>query len=428
MSAPSRQLVFEGPDPERLLLEAWSVHGTKVRITEPVVVRRGGIGGFFQKEHYRIEVVPEPEEPASPSNMPAATVDVDLPGGAPSLATRPMAIQEGRRILEPSVIYQSNNAAAAALGALVNATEDCVELDTSKPASFDEVLDKVASSLGEDPGSLSLSFPADPTLEPAPVEASAATWAALDAPARTEVADSALASAMSTASEQEPLPAAAPLPSALASPSVLEELDLLGFPRSLLEAADAPVRSLVDAFALAPRARALPRSPGSLIAVVGSLHVARLLAAQLGVARHEVARARRWRARGEPASPLVVHDAYEAADLSPGWRRDRVGVVAVNVASFLEDALWAREVLRAMGPSMTIALASATTKAEDIAAACAAIGGVDALALEDLDATLTPAAVLATKIPVGMLDGAPANEANWVVTASRALARRAKEA
>ena len=119
MSAPSPQLVFEGPDPERLLLEAWSVHGTQVRITEPVTVRRGGVGGFFPKEPYRIEVVPGLPAPAEPSFHDTSEVPCAVPSSTDEPQARAAAAPVRRQVLQPSTIHRPATTAEA-LDALVD--------------------------------------------------------------------------------------------------------------------------------------------------------------------------------------------------------------------------------------------------------------------------------------------------------------------
>lgn len=314
--------------------------------------------------------------------------------------------------------------AASPLEALVAATEDEVDLSSSRRASFDDILDKVAGSLGDEPSSLGATLPAEPPRHaPEPPHHAPQPAAAPATPGR-HLRSSALerpvveARPWSAPGQRPPAPDGA----------LTEQLELLGFPAGLIEQAATAPRTLLEAFALATSPRALPRTPGSLVAVVGSTQVAKRIAELCGVPAVELARARRWRADHEASSPLVVHDAYEAADLAPGWRRDRVAVVALAVSSAGRDGAWARQLLRALAPSMTIAVASATTKPEDVAATCEAIGGADALVLEDVDATLTPAASLSAGIPVGMLDGLPADAATWVAVASRALARRGARA
>lgn len=466
MSAPSaQQLVFEGPDPERLLLEAWSIHGTQVRFSEPVVVRRGGIGGFFAKAHYRIEVVPttpgetgadlggaRPAETSVPQSDEALETVVASPYGAtarpahtaqpagtdapaaPLLPFLPPDAPPPRPPLPPIPAELAPAASAPpvpsgpadagarrALADLVATTEDEVNLHSSPRPSFDEVLGKVVGSLGDDPAGLAAAVPATARSVPAGPGDAAIAGASTPSAGDGRV----LPSRPWDDAAADGLAGGAPAGAGRsASEALREQLTLVGFPNRVLAEAPTAPRSLAEAFALAPTPRPLPRTPGSLIAVVGSLAVARGVAAQVGLPPGEIGRARRARAIGEAPSPFVVHDEQEARDLAPGWRRDRVGVAAVMLSSFTRDGAWARAMLRAMAPSMTIALASATMKGEDVLALCNALGGVDALVVEDLEATLTPAAILGTGIPVGMLDGVAADPASWSAIAARALARR----
>jgi hypothetical protein len=58
----------------------------------------------------------------------------------------------------------------------------------------------------------------------------------------------------------------------------------------------------------------------------------------------------------------------------------------------------------------------ATCKSEDISRWAKALGGIQALALENIDITVSPAAILATGIPVARLGGHPASAARWTAT------------
>jgi hypothetical protein len=119
-----------------------------------------------------------------------------------------------------------------------------------------------------------------------------------------------------------------------------------------------------------------------------------------------------------------VTDAESAAALAPGWRRDRVGVVAVAAEDTTTERTWAREVLRAARPSFTLALADARTKNEDLATFLSAIGGVDALALHRTEATVSPAQLLTLGLPVARLDGAEVTSTTWAAIVRDAAARR----
>ncbi len=600
MSAPSApQLVFEGPDPERLLLEAWSIHGTQVRITEPVIVRRGGIGGFFAKEHYRIEVLPAaPMAPharmVAPGAFSSPSPDTPLLGypAAAGPAPVPAASAPFEQATGLPVPGAPGPATSWALAELVAATEDEVDLHSAPQPSFEEILGKVAGALGDDPVTFDGRLPADHLAAPiapsmllelldgaaaalagpvmpatpvvadpvtaatpvvpaaadpvtaatpvvpliaGPIEAPAAgpshlastaldrpivrarPWtladAALDATAEPEAPEALTSEAMDTAEaelaesataaegegkraagpaegESELTPAAeasrgrharrpelpeldgpqavaaqeaprgrhakrsdsteaSPIATArrprhvrravtevtkaatheqaLTAGSGVElavQLSQVGFPELLLSGATMAPRTLGEAFELAPEATPLPDEPGSLVAIVGSPALARAVAEIVGLEPAEVARVRRSRVGGCGAADLLAQDVEAAAELAPAWRHGRVGVVAVAVGSPFEDGPWAAAMLRAMRPSVTLAAASAIMKADDVRAFCTLLGGVDALIVEDLEATLSPASLLGTGIPVALLEDRPAKAGTWAEIASRAIARR----
>lgn len=449
MSAKPR--VFEGPDPERLLLEAWSVHGTNVRISEPTAVRRGGVFGFFSKLHYRIEVL---EAPAPPP--PAESAVLPAPAGADAVAVS--AVRPG--------------GAAGALDALIAETEDVVEIGEREPADFDAILAKVVSALGEDPEDslarlapsvaapdASVATRAPQSDRPPPVLPGDTTAADDAGPLR--VADAAGASVAPDAVEiesisldalravptpppapatavrsdvlagvpaHEPPPAPAAAPSPATTPGLARRLCAVGVPGELAETL-ALAETLEDACAAFPAPRRLPTTRGSLVAVVGPPLVVRdrahAIAAELGVAADEVAFALPRRRRTPAAGHLVVTRPDEAGDLAPGWRRNRIGVVALELSANSDDAeAWAATMLDALAPSMTLVIAQASEKPEDVAQRCAALGGADALCLEQLGETLTPASALASGVPVATLDGRPADAPTWRRAIEHALGRR----
>jgi hypothetical protein len=211
---------------------------------------------------------------------------------------------------------------------------------------------------------------------------------------------------------------------------------MAGFPEWLLPAATGDVtagasagaRSLEEAFAAVPAPRPLPRTPGSLVAVVGegraATQIARSVAAELGVRPSEIAVAALEGTTRSRRPGYRVRTPDEAADLSAGWRRDGVGVVVVHASSAEADRRWAREMLRAMRPSCVWGLARASTKPEDVERWADDIGGVDALVVDEVAGTVTPAAILSAGIPVVRLDGEPATPERWAdVVAALAAGR-----
>jgi hypothetical protein len=69
--------------------------------------------------------------------------------------------------------------------------------------------------------------------------------------------------------------------------------------------------------------------------------------------------------------------------------------------------------LRALEPALCWGVAEASRKPEDLAAWSRSLGGIDVLALVDLEGTTTPAAALGAGLPVGTLDGQPATPQLW---------------
>ncbi len=88
----------------------------------------------------------------------------------------------------------------------------------------------------------------------------------------------------------------------------------------------------------------------------------------------------------------------------------------VDAAVTGTDRSWATHLIAALRPTAVWGVVDATAKTEDIAAWAEDLGGVDALALEHLDATVSPAAVLGLGTPVARIDGQPATAARWVAT------------
>jgi hypothetical protein len=187
-------------------------------------------------------------------------------------------------------------------------------------------------------------------------------------------------------------------------------------PGTSREALEAELRRALEAAlpVLAP----MPRSAASVVAVVGPrgqvMETARALAVDLGTPKDEVALATQrnvWRQQDR-----VIASPEDAVEERRSWRwRGHPSVVAIEVAVRPDGAgaAWAGAMLRAFEPTMCWGVAEASRKPEDVAAWSAALGGLDALALVDLDGTTTPAAALTTSLPVGRLDGHPATPEVW---------------
>ncbi len=175
---------------------------------------------------------------------------------------------------------------------------------------------------------------------------------------------------------------------------------------------------LLEAFGLLPPAPPVPRRTGSLLVVVGAGPAARRLAAalatEIGIDAAEVPFASRHDgAHAVVTGKLLVRSAEDAAELAPGWRRAQAAVVVVDAAVTGSARSWATHLIAALRPTAVWGVVDSTAKTEDIAAWAEALGGVDALALENLEATVSPASCLGAGIPVARIDGQPATATRW---------------
>ncbi|HTZ09375.1 MAG TPA: hypothetical protein VMB72_09900 [Acidimicrobiales bacterium] len=308
----------------------------------------------------------------------------------------------------------------------------------SAPESFDAVLCRIATTLDSDlptwpaadgPG------PAPGTgggLPPAPQGATATDpgttyagtatapgagggWSGVPAPSARSIA----AEAAHFLAGAQPRPAPDDLLGALRHAGVDEEL-VRTVDDAVAAGADAEA-VLVEVFGRMPVAPPLPRRPGSLLVVAGPRSRAQALAAALaievGADPGDVPVASLDPEAGTAAGDrLVVRGAEEAGELAPGWRRSKVAVVAVDAPLAGTHRPWALHLIAALRPTMVWGVVDATCKAEDMRAWAEDIGGIDAVALYDVDATVSPTAALATGIPVARLDGRPASAARWTAT------------
>jgi hypothetical protein len=178
-----------------------------------------------------------------------------------------------------------------------------------------------------------------------------------------------------------------------------------------------PSRGLLELLEHLPRPDRLPEGRGSVIAAVGdraaALDLANQLAAELGLDADDVVLASAtYRRRAVPAHRRIW-DLERAEEQRRSWRRRlHPTIVAVESAPGRSPD-WARRVLDALEPTMVWGAVEATRKAEDLLSWSDQLGGVDALSVDRVDETLSPATVLRCGIPVGRLDGRPATPALW---------------
>ena len=452
---PPQRSVFEGPTPESVILDACSEFGPDVQLSEPEEIREGGVLGFFAKRAYRVRVNP----PANGGSVLAVDVTDTEPAGSVldrMLAASPDFDLDVDIAEAPAVAPATLAPPAAAAAPQVKA-----------PASFDDALARAAGALGVD-------YPREGGAGDA-FDSLVARLRGEEEEEQDELAQPAALALADRVAEEVPTPIAPvenldrrvrdEVPPPLAAPAppispaglragsarVVAALSSVAFPTQLLAAAAGrlPVGfGVEEVLGTLPAPRPLPHVPGSLIAVVGvdgdaSRH-ARRIASELGLDPMEVAIARTTSGCGgkgrhsrgarnleadRPGADDVAPDLYverpeDAAALSPGWRRDRIGIVAVEIAPTPDAAMAGRAMLRALRPSQTLLVAHATQKAADVAYLAQGLGGADALLLDNLAGTTTPCEVLAAEVPVLTLEGDKADATTWVRHIEATLDRR----
>lgn len=464
---------LEGPDLEALLAKVRAEYGERARIVEANRLRKGGIAGFFARETYEVVVdVDDRREPAGRDRRDARGRSRDRAAAAAAAATRAAASTAAarRRAAAPAEVRG---------GAPVHeARGEADDAETFVPFTIDELATRIddpapdfttalrsavaeaehaaGTGSGEDDGDRDPSSPA-PAAAPAaevdeawPAEAAIADVTPVVA-ARPKVArlvagglDGVEAAeirrraprplvparrAAAAVAETAPVPAPAPTPPVRVEHQVpdtgglgridLDRLALLGVPvdRLALPARtdDPPSVALVRMFERLPAPPAMPRCQGAVVAVVGERRRASEIAEALGLEGEVVVASRR-----RDADVRTVADADERRR---AWRRRKRPTVVVVDAPFTVDPdPWVAGVLDALEPVVALGTVDAGRKPEDVNAWSASLGGLDALAVDGLDRTTTPAAVLRAGLPVALIDGEPATPARWAALLTDRLA------
>lgn len=373
---------LEGSDLEALLARVRSEHGGTATIVEANKVRRGGVGGFFAKESFEVVVdIPDDVGAVRPdAHRSPAAPPVDDPRLDELHRDDLHCDEDGDRAGddddEPFVAFSLDELAG--------------RVDDPAP-TFSEVLGKAIAAERA------------AALEPA--------WPAATALAEAAKVPSHAVPRFEPGTRQGQLLTGATAPSSGGlSAADLRALARLGLPTEragLLARSDDPAAvALVRLLEGFPAAPAIPRSANAVVAVLGDRADALALASTIA---------------GDP-SRVVVAGRHRGADLRhPGdvvdlrrsWRRRHGVVVALEAPFGIEPAPEVAAMLDALLPSLVLGHVDAGRKPEDVAAWSAAVGGLDAVALTGIDRTTTPAAVLATGIPVATIDGQPATASRW---------------
>lgn len=418
---------FDGPDLESLLLRIEREAGTRAQIVKVEKVRSGGLLGFFAREHFEAEVVPGPparDRSSEPTEVPVPNSDQE----GPHDPTGPAAdADEAPRSLDELVDEVSRAEVVAAapdvpVRSFAEMLEDFSSEMTSEPTTGGGASGEAAASAV--PPATVPKAPATPetpvlvaapdTLiqEPVPVGARRSDWLVEEAP-----------------HNDVPLPAAPELPPA-APPRAsdtrvagdTDRLLRLGLPPRLIppSSGSGPTfGALVRNLAGLPVAPVLPTVGGEIVAVVGDLPSARRVAenmcTSLGTDPEGLIFASRADRMDVP-SWMVLRTPDVAERRRRAWRRrDSVVVVVVDASVSEWQDSWAHELLVSLEPAVVWAVAPAGAKVEDTGAWLDALGGVDAVALDELAGTTSPAAHLGLGVPIVKLDDADATAESWAL-------------
>jgi hypothetical protein len=397
-------LLLEGADLAELMVHVRAEFGPTARVVRAERVRTGGVAGFFARERYELTIdVPDESSAPQPTLLrrrlgPGGVVQGGSgpsgPVGLEGLLAAADAGDDGppgSTVLAPGA--PGGPGAVEKPGPRVSTGEEAF-------ASVLERMRQLTGGIGED-HQLEVPPPAGAAAA-APVvpEADARTFEPLAAPAVTATPVAAAAAAPVVA----PAVPVAPVAGGGVARADLEEL---GLPAALLDAAGSGPVELSRLLAHVPTAPPVPREPGTVLVVVGppedAVRTADLLALRSGaggagsvVHAGDVEpttghgrrlttpqAAERWRARAGETEELTV----VALGVRPGRTRETAGA-AVDARSKVRDCVrW----LGAVG----------------------SLRPIDALAVTGLFDTSEPGTVLGLGIPVAWIDGVPASRVAW---------------
>jgi hypothetical protein len=437
------QRQFEGPVLEELLERVRIEAGPDARIVAANRVRKGGVGGFFAKQAF--EVLVETSDATADAAMPAPGTtrppvftrsQSPPPALASPLANAAQARADGHA---PATILELADAVSDDER---NGVIDLVEERTVSTQSHDfaDVLNRVSRSIDATPEELAAFPEPDPhgadidlrdATRPAPSPAATAPLPnepTEPAPQPDDDLDLRAHTAIERLTTNGTLSARARAPRATepaASPAVIDRyetrLSRLGVPAKLIPrgaAATALKGALVESLTRLPPPPAVPSGFGVVIAIVGDgaapVALARDLAADIGLDPDDVVLATREPLGCGIPAWLQMSDAATAGARRRSWaRRNRPTIVACSLPAGARGRRWAHEILDDLEPTITWGIVDAGAKREDIAHRVDALGGVDVLALDNLDGTVSPAAPLELGIPVGRLELEHASPLTW---------------
>jgi len=468
---PATSLQLEGPSLEPLLERVRAEGGPNARIVQADRVRRGGIAGFFTREHFEVIVELDDE---------TGDVQDHADPGASSHLSHPDALEPDITVTQrwDDLLAGTDDVLQLSDPSLAHLASPGPAVPSTGTAPFADVLDEVARHNGvgptpEEPAEASLEHHAGvgrrgpasgPAPEPAPYgHRGPASGPALyghrglvvTRPPAATMPGHAIAPSGGMQPVHAPTPAEGRRPgdtkSGGASPgtALATALRTVGLPLTFVPDAALlePLAGLLHTAGAAEHIRValahvleelpapprLPVRPGSVLCVAGearsALSEARSIAAETGTEPRAVLLGTEKGARHGLAPHLVLRSADDVRELAAGWRRSAsVVVVALDCPPTAGVHRWAATMLEALSPVALWGAVPATVKTDDVEAWNQALGGLDALALHRLEDTVSPTALLALGIPVVRLDKRHATPEAWASLLCERVARAARSA
>lgn len=442
------RLLLDGEDLRSLMLRVREEMGPDAKIVKAERIRTGGIAGFFAKEHYELTVeVPEPTRPRL--RLPRVTVPTGgagAGGGAAGIDALLDAADAAERADVPGA-EDSSVAAAPAPQEPVVPTGPQV---STAGQTFADVLESMRQMVGPVPEqatsapmtyapTTSAPTTSAPRQEGSEVEVVDVTAEATraDAAVRAELAAEQPAGAGGDrAADVVPVGApAAPEPVADGGASGSSALALLelGVPARLLAgiadpAAAVPLSQLVRRFGRPP---AVDLAPGTVLVVVGpadlALRTATQMAHRAGLTPQDVVLAGDVEPAAGRGRRLVTTTA--AGRLRSRVPQDVPTVVALGVPTDPSEWAASAELLEALEPDQAWAALDARLRSAELRRWLRAVGSrraFDAVAASNAFEAQSPGTVLGLGVPVGWVDGLPANPVVWAAVLSERLADDAR--
>ncbi|MGO9875073.1 MAG: hypothetical protein ACLPVY_14860 [Acidimicrobiia bacterium] len=440
------QRQFEGPVLEDLLERVRAEVGPDARIVAANRIRKGGVAGFFSRQAFEVLVEadaartaipdspPTPDSPTTPNSMPTPD-SMPTPVRTPNPSSVPVPVRSEGRV--PATILELADAVSADER---NNVIDLVEERSLSTESrdFAQVLDRfsrsidaTADELGADAETASESRRAVEEIDLRTARTATTSSAGPAAPSlalpnepvdtapRPDEDDDLRVSTLGTVST--PRGTRPVTPSAEVIDRYETRLSKMGLPPRLIPRGvghSGLKGALVESLIRLPPAPSVPGAVGVVIATVGvgatPVLLARDLAAEAGLDPDDVMLATQEKLGGGIPTWLQMCDAATALERRLSWRRrTRPTIVACSLPTPTRGLRWARGILDNLEPTVTWAIVDAGWKREDIAHRIEELGGVDVLALDGLDETVSPATALDIGIPVGRLEQELASPLTW---------------